>query len=940
MPAPPNGTITFLFTDIEGSTKLWECYRPRMQDALARHDTIMRQCIEGNGGYVFKTVGDAFCAAFQTAQDAMLAALDSQRYLADEDWDVPGGIRVRMALHTGACQEREGDYFGRPLNRIARLLSIGYGGQTLVSLVSSELLRDSLPDDVSLKDLGAHRLKDLIRPESVFQLNKKGLPADFAALKSLDNHPNNLPVQPNPFIGRERELESVRSLLADQGVRVLTLTGMGGTGKTRLSVQVAADAIDEFPDGVFFVDLAAIDQAVYVYPAIARTMGLRESGARTYKDLLVDALREKRLLLILDNFEQIISATSLVSELLAACPLVKFLITSREALRIRAERVFHVPALRFPRSIKFIEKNLVKLAQYDAVALFLERAVAVNADFTATNDNAPAIAEICVRLDGLPLAIELAAARLDLFSPQAILQRLGNMLGLLTRGSTDLPFRQRTLRAAIDWSYRLLDPEEQMLFREMSVFAGGFTMEALEELCACGGMGRTDVLGNLASLVSKSLLSKSERPGGTDRFSLSEVLKEYALELLHYAGEDEALKSAHTEYYLAFSDKASLQLDGPHQHLALDVLEEEHDNLRAAFEHMAGKEYGEGMQSLCGALRLFWLMRGHLEEGKAFCMRSLGKATDPSVRASALLCAGSLARATGDYRYALEVLELAIGGYKDAGDDDGLGQALYESGMTLFRQGNTDKARERFSLILEDACAAGKTAKATARMGLGMLDANAGSFVSALEHFEACKAAFITAGNDRLRAYAAGNLANIYFSTGDYPRFRALMEETILLDKRLGDLDDLAVSYNNSGYCHSRLGEHHEAIQYYGKLESIAIKTGNPRMLSLACSGLSDSLRKIGDPAAALDKAQKACAYAERLGACVEWAVGLRVLGDACLANAMPERAFVSFGRSIPLLEKFIEYADKEDLDQAKAGYIVARTLLDTKGPKQSSSES
>ncbi len=897
-----------------------------MQAALARHDELMRLHIEANGGYVFKTVGDAFCAAFQTAGDAMLAALDCQRALADETWAVPGGIRVRMAIHTGACQERDGDYFGRPLNRIARLLSIGYGAQTLVSLVTSELLRDILPETVTLRDLGAHRLKDLNRPESVFQLDKKDSPAEFPPLKSLDHHPNNLPIQPNPFIGREKEMLALRALLLDPEARVITLTGPGGTGKTRLSMQLAAEATDLFPDGVYFIDLSAVDQPEYLYPAIARTIGLRESGMRTFREQLWDALHDRQMLLILDNLEQLMAATSLIDKLQTACPQAKIIVTSREALRIRAERVFRVSTLNVPAT--GAATALPGLCQYDAVTLFLERATAVNADFKATNENAPAIAEICSRLEGLPLAIELAAARIDLLSPQAILQRLGNILGLLTRGATDLPFRQRTLRATIEWSYKLLPADEQNLFCHLSVFSGGFTAEALEQICPDA---RTEdfTFDQLSSLVAKSHVSRLERPDGTNRYRLSEPIREFAHELLTASGKLHSATSTHAEYYLTIAVDAASRTSGPDQHAAMTTLEDEHDNLVAAFEHFGRQGNLDGQLRLCGALRLFWIVRGHLAEGREFCKRALEHdCPDTAPKASTQLCAGSIARATGDFSVAEKMLGNAIQVYMTLGDDDGWGIALYEYGMTLFRQGEIDRARLAFEQMASTIPEATRSITASAHLGLGMLDAHKGHFESALHHFEESRTTFAGFGNYRQLAHALGNLANIHFSLGNLDMYCSLMEETILLDRKLGDLDDLAVSFNNSGYCHACLDEHDKANDCYLELETIAKKTGNPRMLVLACTGQSDSMRKTGDPAAALHHAERAVTYASPLGACVELAVSLRVLGDACLATGNAGRALQSFERSIPMLERFMEYSDKEDLEQAKAGFRTAQKLL------------
>jgi predicted ATPase/class 3 adenylate cyclase len=491
----PTGTVTFLFTDIEGSTRLWAQHPDGMRVALARHDTLLREAIEAHGGAVFKTIGDAFCAAFTTAADAVAAIVEAQRALAHESWETTGSLRVRAALHTGAAAQRDADYFGHTLSRVARLRDAGHGGQTLLSLATAELVRDHLPPNLELRDLGQHRLKDLTRPERIFQLVIPDLPADFPSLRALDPRRANLPVQPTDFIGREREVAEVCGLLRRDGVRLVTLTGPGGTGKTRLGIQVAAELLDEFSDGVAFVALAPISDPALAASAIAQALEVKESGGTPLIESLKAYLREKQLLLVLDNFEQIADAAPLVAELLAAATQLTVLVTSRERLHLSGEHEYAVPPLGLPPTTDDRRPttgrwrpNLHTITQYEAVRLFIERAQAARADFAVTNDNAPAVAEICYRLDGLPLAIELAAARVKLFPPQALLTRLDNRLKLLTGGARDLPARQQTIRNTIDWSYNLLDAGEQTLFARLGVFVGGCTLEAAEAVCSDFGL--------------------------------------------------------------------------------------------------------------------------------------------------------------------------------------------------------------------------------------------------------------------------------------------------------------------------------------------------------------------------------------------------------------------------------------------------------------------
>src|ERR1700674_512237 len=457
----PTGTITFLFTDIEGSTRLWERHHAAMQQALAHHDAILRDAIESNDGYLVKTTGDGAHAAFAIAADAIAASLAAQRALTAHAWGELS-FRSRMAMHSGAAEQRGGDDYGPALNRAARLMEAGHGGQILLSLATEELVRDHLPAEVALRDMGERRLKDLIRPERVFQVIASDLRADFPPLKTLDARPNNLPAQTTPFIGREKEIRAIKEQLSNANVRLLTLSGVGGAGKTRLALQAAADMVDDFEHGVFCVPLAALSDPALVLQTIAQAFDVREAAGRKLKEQLKDHLREKQMLLVLDNFEQVIDAAPLISDLLAAAPRLKVLVTSREVLRLSGETDYPVPPLALP-DLKRLPP-LERLAQYEAVALFIERAVAVKPRFGITNENASAVAEICHRLDGLPLAIELAAARTRVLAPQRILAELNHRLTFLRGGARDLPARQKTLHGTIDWSHDLLTGDEQQLF--------------------------------------------------------------------------------------------------------------------------------------------------------------------------------------------------------------------------------------------------------------------------------------------------------------------------------------------------------------------------------------------------------------------------------------------------------------------------------------------
>ncbi len=577
----PSGTVTFLFTDVEGSTRLWEQYPAAAQVAFSRHDALVEQAVTANSGRLVRPrgEGDSRFAVFPRATDAVASARDIQLALAAAPWPTPSPLRVRIALHTGEADLREGDYYGSEVNRCARLRALAYGGQVLLSQATYVLIRDALPSGVEVRDLGEHRLKDLQRPEHVFQLVLLNLPSDFPSLKSLDALPNNLPLQLTSFIGREPQIKDVKELLGR--THLLTLTGPGGTGKTRLSLQVAADLVDQFQDGAWFVDLSSLADSALVIQAISRTLGVRDTGERPIGELLQDYLREKELLLILDNFEQVIDAAPLVKDLLVHAPGVKFLVTSRILLRVTGEQQYEVPQFSLP-DLRHLPP-LEQLSQYEAVRLFIERAQAYKSDWTITNENAPAVAEICYRLDGLPLAIELAAARVRLLPPSRMLAQLNSRLTFLKSPARDLPARQQTLRGAIEWSYNLLSAEEQALFRRFAVFANGATLEAVEAVCASEEVG--DALTGLESLVDKSLIRQSEARGES-RFTMLETIREYAAARLEEdPRSSNAARRSHATYFADLTQSQWERLTGDGRAAALSRLASDIDNVRTAWRY-------------------------------------------------------------------------------------------------------------------------------------------------------------------------------------------------------------------------------------------------------------------------------------------------------------------------------------------------------------------
>jgi predicted ATPase/class 3 adenylate cyclase len=577
--ALPSGTVTFLFTDIEGSTRLWDEHPDEMREALARHDELVRAAIESHGGYVVKTTGDGFHAAFGTADAGVVAAVAAQRALDDEAWPLPAPLRVRMGLHTGAASIRDGDYFGSSLNRAARLMGVAHGGQIVCSQATADLARDTIAEGLTLADLGEHRLRDLSRPERVFQVCARGLAGEFAALTSIDAFPGNLPLQVSSFVGREREVERVGAALEES--RVVTLTGVGGVGKTRLALQVAADVLPRFREGAWLVELAAVRDPDGVVDAFAAVFGLSARTGQTIEEVLLDFLNAKQLLLVVDNCEHLLDAVAdLVDEISSTCARVVVLATSREGLALDGERMVAVPTLAAPEPDAGVET----IGAADAVQLFVDRACAADDRFALTDENASAVAQVCGRLDGMPLAIEIAAARVTAMSPTDLASALDRRFDVLAGGRRRAVKRQQTLRATIDWSYDLLDEPHQRLLARLSVFASGCTREATEAVCTGAPIEERAVLGLLTDLVDRSLVI-AERGGLDTRYRLLETIREYAEERLAEHDETELLRDGHARYYADYFLRCGRGLWSPEQLEWSTRMVLDSENVLAGFAH-------------------------------------------------------------------------------------------------------------------------------------------------------------------------------------------------------------------------------------------------------------------------------------------------------------------------------------------------------------------
>jgi predicted ATPase/class 3 adenylate cyclase len=673
--ALPTGTVTFLFSDIEGSTRLLDRLGDGYREVLEDHQRLLRQVFGAAGGTEVSTEGDSFFVVFPSAPPAVAAAIEAQRALARHPWPAGVEVRIRIGIHTGEGVLGADNYVGPDVNRASRVATAGHGGQVLLSASTRGLVEAALPEGVVLRDLGEHRLKDLPRPERLYQAVVPDLPSDFPPPRAVETERPGLPRQLTTFVGRERERQEVKDALA--GTRLLTLTGPGGTGKTRLAIQAASEVGESFEDGAVFVPLAPIADSTLVVPTIGQTLGLPEDPGRPPIENLIDHLSRKQVLLVLDNFEQVVDAAPQVGELLTSTEAVTVLVTSREPLGLAGEREYAVPPLSLP-DVEHLPP-LESLSQFSAVALFIERARAVRPDFEVTAENAPAIAEVTARLDGLPLAIELAAARAKILSPEAMLKRLESRLALGATGRRDLPQRQQTLRDAIAWSYDLLDDEERRLFARVSAFVGGFTLEAAEEVCNPGGELGIDTLDGLASLVNKSLARRVDVPGGDLRFLMLETIREYARERLEEIGEADAIGARHAEAFLSLAERARPALTGPDQVEWLGRLSAEHDNIRAALHWTEARGHLDTAFRLAGSLWRFWQMRGHLREAGERLEQLLARPgpADPDARARATEAAGGVAYWMGDFVLARRWYDECLAIRLELGDERGIAEAKY-----------------------------------------------------------------------------------------------------------------------------------------------------------------------------------------------------------------------------------------------------------------------
>ena len=844
----PTGTITFLLTDIEGSTELWEQNPESMRTALVRHDAIFDVAVDGHSGVHVRPrgEGDSRFAVFQDAANAVAAAVEIQANMAAESWDIPSPLRVRLGLHTGVADLRMGDYYGSAVNRSARLRGLGHGGQSLVSLTTRELVQDSLPAGVSLADMGLHTLKGLSRAENVFQLNIPGLSQEFPPLNSLENLPNNLSAQTTEFIGREAEINEIVNLLSKQSTRLLTLTGPGGTGKTRLSQEAAAEMLEDFPDGVFFIPLAPISDPELVPTTIARTIGVREGGGLPPQENLKAFLNNKHLLLVLDNFEQVMGATVGVTELLGAAPGLKLVVTSRIPLQVRGEQEYPVLPLDVPGTGVTFEE----IESIECVQMFVTLARASNPRFEFNHENAPVIAEICRRLDGLPLAIEIAAARTRMLQPQAMLKRLDDSLKLLTGGPKDLPARQQTLRGAIDWSYDLLEPDDRSLFARLGVFVGGFTLDAAEAVC--NSNDQLDVFTGIENLLNNSLLKLASSNNDEPRFELLQTIRDYALEKLVDTGELDDLRGRHAAYFDQKSNEIMWDLYSSSSVDLLGFLERDQDNYRAALTWSleVPDRVGVGIQI---AFRIFWFWYryGHFHEGREWCERLLSRTGEMGIhplRGMVLTTAGMMAMWETDLNvavdYSLESLEI----WRFLEEPEGMAFSLLTLGVVLLNQGQDDRARPYLEESIEVFKELGATwPQGTALVHLGNVALGQGDIDAALVYLERGEKIARQIGDSWQIAFAVNNRGEVARVQGEYAQAHRYYIETEQLYQQADAVGDQARLVHTLAYIAQHEGDLETAETKFRESLEDFLELGNKRGIAECLAGLAGLAAERGE---------------------------------------------------------------------------------------------
>lgn len=908
----PVGTVTMLFTDIEGSTRrLEQLGTERYREALDLHHHLVREVVGRFGGYEVDTEGDAFFVAFERARDGVIAAAEIQRALARTEWPEGSSLRVRMGIHTGEPLVAPPRYVGVDVHRAARIASAAHGGQIVISHVTADLLAAEPIEGVWLLDLGLHRLKDLSEPRLLFQLAGDGLEDRFPPLRTLEGQRTNLPVEATSFVGREQELAEVGSLLTRPDARLLTLTGPGGTGKTRLALQAAGSVVEQFEDGVFVVFLASVGEPDAVVVAVAQALGLREQAGETLAETVGSFLRGRELLLVLDNFERIVEAAPLLAGWMAASPKLRLLVTSRLALHLSGEQIYDVHPLKLPAEDG---GETARLAESEAALLFLARARAARSDFVITDENAASVAEICARLDGLPLALELAAARVRVLSAQALLARLEQPLGLLTGGARDLEERQRTMRATIAWSYDLLDREEQELFAWLGVFVGGFRIEAAEAVVAAAAEAAPDLLDGLSSLVEKSLLVERHDSDGEPRFFMLETIREFAVERLEESGEAAALREAHARQFLALADQAAMHWEGKERDDWLGRLAPDYANIDAALTTLHEVD-SDAAARLTSDLGEYWDARGLLAEGRERLAATLAGRTSSATRARALLADGCLARSQGLYDQAADRAQEAAS-IAEPGDTLTRGQARHLQAWLAYYHDQTEEAvaaANEALALLSDSTQFGSMLRL--QRLLNVIAREHGNLEEARDRGEAIVSTAREHGDRDNLLQALNDLGEMERMLGNIDRAHDLLAEAVEIGRASGNRSFLAHALTTYARVERQRGDNARAKNLAGEAIEIRRSLGAKHGLAMALFQRALSAFEEGDGSQSWLDTQEALQICQDLGDRQGIAVTIEHLASLAVAEHEPRTAALLVGAATAIRQAI----DFPRSDQRKA---------------------
>jgi len=913
VPRLPTGTVTFLFTDIEGSTRLLQQVGDQYQDVLVEYRQLLRTALAEGGGQEVDTQGDAFFAVFPRAKNAVLAGVAAQRAMALHAWLQEGAkVSVRMGLHTGEPLATDTGYVGMDVHRAARICAAGHGGQILLSQTTRDLVAEDLPKGVSFRDLGEHRLKDLTSPQRLFQVIAADLPPEFPPLKSLDALPHNLPIQLTSFIGREREIAEIKRLMNTS--RLLTLTGIGGSGKTRLALQVSAEVLEEFKDGVWLVELAAMSDPTFVPQTVASALRVREQAGRPVLTTLSDFLQHKHALLLLDNCEHVVAASGHLAEmLLRTCPTLRILATSREVLGIPGEAIWRVPSLSLPDPRR--PPSLEHLTQYEAVRLFVERAVYSQQGFAVTNSNAPAVVQVCHQLDGIPLAIELAAARVKVLAVDQIAARLDDRFRLLTGGSRSVLPRHQTLRAAMDWSYDLLSEKERMLLRQLSVFAAGWTLSAAEAVCSGDGVEASEILDLLTQFVDKSLVVV-ETQGGEARYRLLETVRQYGWERLVESGESERLRRRHLDFFLKLAEiQQELTRDA-----WLQRMEPEHDNIRGALDWVFGSGDAETILRLTVALYTFWDIRGYWTEGRKWLELALVAAggAPSSLRAKALHAAGMLAWYQADTGRTVVQLEASVALHRELGDKEGIARSLDILGVVAYRQADYGRAEALLEQSLMLNRELGQDAPLTLYL-LGIVARLRGDYEQADARGRASLALNRALGRKGGTALSLDSLGLLAYYRGDYKQAEILCEEGLALFRERGDKFGTASSLNTLALLACGQGDYKQAVALSEESLALSRESGDKGAMARSLSVLGRVAHYQREYEQAAGLLRESLAMFREMGEKVGIIRCLGALAHVAWAHGLPERAAQMFGAAEGLRESIgtpLPLPDQLEFDQ------------------------